>query len=546
MGISLKDIFKNDEEVLVENRRKNAIRNMIIFSCVIVVLIVVALVIKFWGNVDEDRRIAITKDIQNIKGAVLLQSNKHISDESMGELPGKSLEEKGVQININGIVEEYRYGYYLLEPKDLKLLDVSLNLPEERYLVNYETGDVINATGIKYNKRVYHSIDDLTAIQTGEVPLSDKVIIISKAEHLDKIRNNPNGYFRLSANIDLSSYAQGDGWNPIKEFSGIFDGRGYTISNLTINRATQDYIGLFGDVKSSAKITNLKIEDAKIIGGRYTGVLAGNCTGSISYVHVSGTVTGLGGSTGGLVGAFSTSQIRNCTIKGDVKGDSAVGGAIGTLYGGTLNRVRTEGNVTAIENVGGLVGLARITISTYVQESAAYEHVNGKSNLGGLIGSIEMTGTIQTDDENVSDDLNISNTYAIGSVQTGEKNMGGMIGQIYTVQGAPSIVFKHLYSDVSVVVKGETSGGFLGQSDASNTSCSVIECYWKKDIAPGEVLNGVGQTVQGNRMNFEDRTPEAMIMRSNYDWNFDSVWEIKDRRSTPTLKWERDYIAGGK
>ena len=36
MGISLKDIFKNDEERLVENRRKTAIRNMIIFGCVIV------------------------------------------------------------------------------------------------------------------------------------------------------------------------------------------------------------------------------------------------------------------------------------------------------------------------------------------------------------------------------------------------------------------------------------------------------------------------------------------------------------------------------
>ena len=52
MGISLKDIFKNDEERLVENRRKTAIKNMIIFGCVIAVLIVLAIVVKFWGNVD--------------------------------------------------------------------------------------------------------------------------------------------------------------------------------------------------------------------------------------------------------------------------------------------------------------------------------------------------------------------------------------------------------------------------------------------------------------------------------------------------------------
>ena len=67
MGISLKDIFKNDEERLVENRRKTAIKNMIIFGCVIAVLIVLAIVVKLWGNVDEERRIAITNDVQNIR-----------------------------------------------------------------------------------------------------------------------------------------------------------------------------------------------------------------------------------------------------------------------------------------------------------------------------------------------------------------------------------------------------------------------------------------------------------------------------------------------
>ena len=122
MGISLKDIFKNDEERLVENRRKTAIRNMIIFGCVIAVLIVLAIVVKFWGNVDEERRIAITNDVQNIRSAILLRAKEQLVDPSLGDYPGIKLEdqEEPLTLNINGVTEEYRYGYYLLYPDTLK------------------------------------------------------------------------------------------------------------------------------------------------------------------------------------------------------------------------------------------------------------------------------------------------------------------------------------------------------------------------------------------------------------------------------------------
>ena len=157
MGISLKDIFKNDEERLVENRRKTAIRNMIIFGCVIAVLIVLAIVVKFWGNVDEERRIAITNDVQNIRSAILLRAKEQLVDPSLGDYPGIKLEdqEEPLTLNINGVTEEYRYGYYLLYPDTLKEIVVSLNLPDEAYIVNYETGDVVNATRSHYTKIRY-------------------------------------------------------------------------------------------------------------------------------------------------------------------------------------------------------------------------------------------------------------------------------------------------------------------------------------------------------------------------------------------------------
>ena len=208
MGISLKDIFKNDEERLIENRRKTSIRNMIIFLIALFVLMIIVLVINFWGNVDEERRIDITKDMINIRTAVLARAENSTEEDYLGE----SLEEQGTTIDINGIIEEYRYGYYLLSSGDLKELAPALNLPNEIYVINYDTGDVVNGTGIKYKGRRYYSYEDLIAIENGEVPISDRTVIISSANDLNKIRQTPNGYFKLSANIDMSEFSDGDGW----------------------------------------------------------------------------------------------------------------------------------------------------------------------------------------------------------------------------------------------------------------------------------------------------------------------------------------------
>ena len=536
MGISLKDIFKNDEERLVENKRKTTIRNIIIFICALFVFIIVAVIIRYWGNQDEDRRKAITKDVQNIRIAILSRAEQTLSDPSLGDYPGKSLQDEGVTLSVNGVVEEYRYGYYLLESGDLKEIAVSLNLPNEVYFVNYETGDVVNGTGIKYNGRRYHSYDDLVAIENGEVPISDRTVIISNASDLNKIRSNSKGYFKLSANIDMSEYNAGEGWIPIESFEGILDGRGYTISNLKINRTAQNLVGLFGDVKSNAKISNLTLENVNIIGGEFTGSLAGNCSGTITNVHVSsGNVTGLRNSTGGLVGAFSIEKIINCTVKADVDGDKNVGGIIGTLYSGTINRVSADGSVAATENAGGLIGLARISDITYINECATHMAVNGKNNLGGLVGSVEMTASRK---------LEIINSYAKGSIETGETNIGGMFGQIYTTQGTPDVILRNLYASVSVVVKGETSGGFIGYCRVGGATTQVYDnCFWEKAIAPGEVLNDVGKSSEGSTMTFVDKTTQEMrIMRMYTTWNFESIWEIEERVSTPTLRWEKNYI----
>lgn len=534
MGISLKDIFKNDEEKLVKDRRKTAIRNMIIFSIIVVILLALTLTYKFWGNADDTRRVALTQDMQSIQNAILNRVNAHI--DSNDSYPGISLEEEPKKLTINGSEEEYRYGYYYLASGDLKEIATVLNLPDEKYYVNYETGDVVNIKGAKYKKKTYHSIDDILAIYNKQTPPSDSVIVISKASDFNKIRQKPTGYFKLSSNIDMTEYNNGEGWEPIQDFNGVFNGRGYTISNLKINRPTKSNVGLFGNIQGDAKISNVNFTDVSIIGGEYTGTLAGYCSGTVTNVHIKGgSITGMRSSAGAIAGAYGISKMSNCTVKANVDGDSEVGGIIGTLYSGIINRVSYEGNVTATSDVGGLIGLVRVsTASTEISECVARAAVNGKNNLGGFIGEIEMTS---------NNTINVLNSYAIGSIETGESNIGGMFGYIYAAQGTPTIRLENLYADVSVVVKGATSGGFIGNSAvSSSTTKNAIECYWKKDLAPGEELANTGTYTQGSEFTSKAKTATEITMRREYtDWDFAKVWDIVERESSAYLRWENNY-----
>ena len=73
------------------------------------------------------------------------------------------------------------------------------------------------------------------------------IITITTAEELSNIRLNLGEDYALGNDIDLSTIAN---WEPIgtlaNPFTGALDGNGHTISNLTINRPTEDNVGLFG------------------------------------------------------------------------------------------------------------------------------------------------------------------------------------------------------------------------------------------------------------------------------------------------------------
>ena len=131
------------------------------------------------------------------------------------------------------------------------------------------------------------------------------------------------------------------GWEPIGDatdsFATVFEGNGYTISNLYIRRTGT--IGLFGVTNSAATIRNIGIINNASYGstGRNitVGGLVGWNIGTISASYATGTVDGGGGASGrvgGLVGD-NDGTITASYATGDVDGGAGAADRVGGLVG---------------------------------------------------------------------------------------------------------------------------------------------------------------------------------------------------------------------
>jgi filamentous hemagglutinin family protein len=241
------------------------------------------------------------------------------------------------------------------------------------------------------------------------------------ATDLQGINGNLSGYYVLGANIDASATStwnvgdhDGDtgeftaevpmGWTPLgnttTQFRGNFDGLGHTVENLTINRPTENYIGLFG-YTDGATIKNIGVTNVDITGDDMVGGLVGEIYSStVSNAYSTGSVTAKtinSAYVGGLVGYNSTSStVSNSYSTGSVTGvaNANVGGLVGYSNFSTISNSYSTGSVTggAGAKVGGLVGYNDVST---VSNSYSTGSVTGGADatLGGLV-SINSEGTV--------------------------------------------------------------------------------------------------------------------------------------------------------
>ncbi len=190
---------------------------------------------------------------------------------------------------------------------------------------------------------------------------------IATLEQLGNLSENTHdwdAYFIQTANIDATetnTWNVGDhddddetedeamGFSPIGDreqysarqgvyFNGSYNGDGYTISNLYINRPTESYVGLFGRPTgtSSSYIKQIALIDADITGNNNVGTIAGESISvRIKNCYATGKVQG-GSYTGGLVGKCG--YATNCYAATEVISSHTYNGGLGCGYWNTTNQ----------------------------------------------------------------------------------------------------------------------------------------------------------------------------------------------------------------
>jgi len=212
--------------------------------------------------------------------------------------------------------------------------------------------------------------------------------------------------YELVSDIDATETSQ---WNPREggrsrgfdpigdsefgsnDFTGTFDGNGYAITGLTIDRPDTSYVGLFGYVSDSGTIQNVTLENVDVTGDAYVGSLVGRNVGTVERSSASGRVEGTY-DVGGLVGRHFGGEVGSGTIResyvtAGVTGDDTVGGLVGYNGGGDeITKSYATGDVTANGGEGDVGGLAGASAGSITQSYATGE-VTGGSNQGGLVGT---------------------------------------------------------------------------------------------------------------------------------------------------------------
>jgi len=403
---------------------------------------------------------------------------------------------------------------------------------------------------------------------------------IKTAEQLQNLNSVPsqNKHYVLINNIDLTKYLSedgndnGQGWIPILHFHGSFDGKGYKISGLWINRPSKHDIGLFLQALEGTVIKNLgvEIDNSKggVKGNEFVGGLVGLLNGTISNCHVTGNVSG-SKIVGGLVGSNGKeSTIRDSYTTGNIMGNGDyVGGLIGQNFGTVIGSYATGSVIGGNNNVGGLVGL---NASGTISDSYATGNVTGGNCVGGLVAS---------NGSEVPKIGRISNCYATGNI-SGNQIVGGIVGinsgEISSSYAIGNVSGNNIANIVNTAVgglagintcritdsyatgsvagiggNGRFVGGFIGANmGGKNRNCytagKVIgtgdsECFGSLAGVNGEdgtFDNCYCDTQISGISSRAGRTTAEMKTKSTYEgWDFEKIWKINpaENNGYPTL-----------
>lgn len=272
--------------------------------------------------------------------------------------------------------------------------------------------------------------------------------------------------YRLTADIDFSKLTAAEQTKTKSigrityPFMGEFDGRGHTITGLTLSNNDS---GLFWYTGATAYIHDLTIEGANVLFSDNAAVLVHNNYGRMEKCAVVNT--NITADTGAVLGGMVSRNygiIRSSYVQG------------GTLTSNSLTATGHAGFVGANE-AGGLI--EGCWTSMAVNTTSEYA--------GGFVG-LGYGGTIR-------------NCFALGNVSA-RGYSGGFVGRsVYAGN-----TYENCYAAGVVTVSGEQGNGFIGGNKPDSAfqydqSKGVTNCYFNSASASAEAYGATGKSLDEMR-----------------------------------------------
>lgn len=241
--------------------------------------------------------------------------------------------------------------------------------------------------------------------------------------------------------------------NSSTKFSGTFDGKNHTISNL---KTSGQYSGLFGYV-NGATIQNL----------------------TVNVTNNAGAT-----SAGGLVGAVNgTTTIRKCTVNGTISGTHQVGGLVGFAQGVYQdNTLVLPCNLT----IEGCTNNATVTTTSQASD-------NNRTSAGGFVGYVNAGATVTITsytDENGQTKKSTNNGKISTTSSADNKGVGGFVGYSY---GKITLTDCVNEKNATITGKERVGGlvGYIGKADSDSQKEMVISGCENKATVTSNSTNDV-------------------------------------------------------
>ena len=387
--------------------------------------------------------------------------------------------------------------------------------------------------------------DGATYTEPTQLDADGTTLLLTTAAEFAWVTQNPasaTGSYRLTTDVDMGGKSATPESGSLI-FSGILDGDGHAVQNITNNGVTGfKACCLFANVSGTVK--NLTIKDSTF-SARGSGVapfVGGSLTGTLENCHVkntvifgysaSGLVNSCGGtirnctvdetttiatspivnlgthSLGGICASVSskTAVIENCTVNGTLTGINTYGSS---LSGGTKNIPVIAGGLFGSMEVGyggwSWAGLKNCVNNATITVTDSDGTIPDSAVIGGLIGQVTRynanRGTAQITMTNCVNNGNVSVTSSFA------KGVGGLVG--YMRDGI--IIAVDCVNNGEVTAPAITGvGGFVGASafgNSPNYSTSVF-----RNCGQYGAITGAGNVGGAIGYTYESTTLENVVL----------------------------------